>query len=226
MIVSITQDIEKKIARQNELTTIRNSQKDVEDTNEELKQVKKSLRQFVRLYQVLHERLDRKDKTFIMAKAAQIQVKIRSLHKEFTSQPRQVSELRQLKSEIKQLTQKVEKAWKVYANQQVKPHFDLLKLVRLLPEIAKDITIINRLQNKLNLTINKPPNSIDALKQFDRNHQKLKGHLANLTGLHPNVRVFLNKALRGQATITDLSPEVLAWCRQKGRAQAFKISFQ
>jgi chromosome segregation ATPase len=226
MIVSIAQDIQKKIARQNELTNIRDNQKNIEDTHKELKQVKKSLREFVTLYQVLHERLDVARKASIIVKAAKIQEKINFLHKQFASKPRQVKELRDLKSQIKQLTQQVEAAWKLYANEQVKPHFDLLKLVKQLPEIARQADAIHRLQDQLRVAINKPPNSGDALKQFDRNHQALKGHLANLSDLDPNVRTFLNKALQGQATIADLSLEILAWCRQEGRAQAFKISFK
>jgi len=226
MIVTITQEIKSKMARENELSNIRDNEKAIKATYNELKQLNVLLRKFVTLYQVVHKHLPVTEKSRFIAEARQIQTRIKELHERFASKPRQASELRRLKGQIEKLTQQTQAAWRVYAYEQVKPHLELLKLVKQLPEIATQADAINQLQRQLQAAIDKPPNTAHALNQFDHNIQALDQRLANLSNLDPSVRRFLYKVLQNQATMADLSPEILAWCRQEGRARAFKISFK
>jgi hypothetical protein len=43
--------------------------------------------------------------------------------------------------------------------------------------------------------------------------------------LDPAISDFLNIVFNGEATLADLSDEILAWCRQGNRARTFKITF-
>lgn len=150
---------------------------------------------------------------------------LQELHREFAKQRHQVTSLGKIAESLKWLEKQVQQAWSVYADQQTKPHKELFELVQHLPEIKRQNHTINSHLRQLETHQQTWPSNDSELADFDDHLDELSNLLANLSGLAPTIRAFLEKVRDGKFTVADLDEEILAWCQQDNRGQAFKITF-
>jgi hypothetical protein len=225
MIVTQAQRVRSQLVTLKKLEEDEKKRKDIEATHSELRQVTSALRQFNTLYQLTRSRLDSEQTSYITSQARQIDEAVEASHQEFTQQRRQVKALQDVKQQVESLTQQTEASWKLYAEGQLNPQLELLELVRQLPEILAQLNEINSLRERLEEFRQRTPYNDVELTEFDRKLRKLVKHLSDLN-LDPAIRDFLGRVLRGEATLDDLSDEILVWCRQGGRAKTFKIAFE
>ena len=225
MIVSQAQKVRSQLATLKKLEEDEKNRKDIEATYDELRQVASTLRQFNTLYQLIHSRLDSQQNFYIISQVQQSDKDIEASHQAFAQQRRQVKTLRDVKQKLESLNQSTEAGWKLYAEAQLHPQLELLKLVKQLPEILGHLNEINNLKERLEQFTHRSPHNSKELAEFDQRLQKLAKRLSDLN-LEPAVKDFLNRVLRGEATLADLSEEILAWCQQGGRAKTFKITFR
>ena len=152
---------------------------------------------------------------------------VQDSHTKFTydRERRQVLPLRDIANKLQIQAQKIEGLWRNYAESLVNPHFDWLELVRVLPEVREYEATLNGLKTSLQHHAAILPRTPAELGDFDEKFAQLRSRLANLESLHPEVKSFLRKAYNHQATIADLTDEVIRWCRQGEHAKVFRISF-
>ena len=224
MIVTQAQKVREQLTTLKKLEEDAENRKDIEATYDELKQVTAALRQFSTLYQRIRGRLDAEKTAYIAAQVGQMAKNIETSQQEFAEKRRQVKALKEANKQVKELTQNAEASWKLYAESQLAPQRELLDLVRQLPEINKQLKEIDALTARLEAFTQSSPKNAAEVKEFDQKLAKLAKRLSNLN-LEPDVETFLRDVLRSQATLADLSDEILEWCRQGDRAKTFKIAF-
>lgn len=138
---------------------------------------------------------------------------------------RQVLPMRDVANKLQMQVQKIEGLWRKYAEGLVNPHFDLLELVRILPEVREQEATLNGLKSRLQHYAAIMPRTQAELIDFDEKFARLRARLANLENLPPEVKSFLRKAYNHQATVADLTDEVIRWCRQGEHAKVFRVDF-
>lgn len=225
MIVAQAQKVREQLTTLKKLEEDTENRKDIEATFDELKRVAAALRQFSTLYQPICERLDAEKTSYITTQVGQIAKDIENSQQEFAKKRRQVKALQEANKEVKELTKNAEAGWKLYAESQLKPQSELLSLVRQLPEINKQLKEIDALIARLEVLTQNSPQNAAEVKEFDQKLGKLAERLSKLN-LEPDIEAFLSNVLHGQATLADLSDEILDWCRQGDRAKTFKIAFR
>jgi RNA processing factor Prp31 len=211
-----------------ELDALEIAKKEAGDINaplKELAEVKSKAVQLTELCLLLSDRLPLTEIQSI--EIPRILQKVQASRTKFTQgrERRQVLPLRDIATTLQTLIVKVEGLWKKYAESLVNPHFDLMELVRLLPEMRTHEATLRGLKTQLQRHITILPQTRAELDDFDEQLNQLRSRLANLENLHPEVRSFLRKAHQNQATIADLTDEVMRWCRQGEHARVFRIGF-
>jgi hypothetical protein len=225
MIVSQARKVRKQLETLKRLEEDERNRRDIEATHAELKQVAAALHQFGSIYQLIHSLLDPQQTAYVTDQIARIDEDVESSRQAFAQQRRQVKTLQSIKNQIDALDQRTKASWKLYAEEQLKPQVELLSLVRQLPEMRGQLNTIDSQTQRLEEFKDTPPNNVKELKEFEQKLQSLTERLASLS-LQPAIRNFLTKVLGDEATLADLSEEVLNWCQQGNRAKTFKITFK
>ncbi len=225
MLVSQAQSVQKQLEALKKLEEDEKTRKDMEATYGELQQLSAILRPLVALYHLIHHRLDAEKNTYLAAQVRQIDGRIETSQREFSQQRRQVKPLQENKRQVEELGRDVEAAWKIYAEDQVNPLVELLKLVRRLPEVKVQLGKLDSQKQYLEQFTDRSPKNQQELAEFDQKLQLLSKQLSALN-LETEIRDFLDSVLKNEATLADLSDEILTWCRQGDRARIFKITFR
>lgn len=225
MIVELAETACKQLDELDALEIAKKEAGDINATLKELAAVRSKAIQLAELCLLLGDRLPLAE--IQSTEIPRILQKVQDSRTKFTQgrERRQVLPLRDIASTIQTLIVKVEGLWKKYAESLVNPHFDLMELVRLLPEMRTMETTLRALKTQLQRHITILPQTRAELDDFDEQLKQLRSRLANLENLHPEVRTFLRKAHHNQATIADLTDEVMRWCRQGEHARVFRIGF-
>jgi hypothetical protein len=211
-----------------ELDTLEVAKKEASDINATLKEladVKSKAIELSELCFLLSSRLPLREIQSV--EIPKISKSVQDSHTKFTRdrERRQVLPLRDIANKLQIQVQKIEGLWRNYAESLVNPHFDLLELVRILPEVREYEATLNGLKTRLQHHAAILPRTPTELGDFDEKFAQLRLRLANLENLHPEVKSFLRKAYNHQATIADLTDEVIRWCRQGEHAKVFRIGF-
>lgn len=153
--------------------------------------------------------------------------RVRSLRQSFNSQSKQQTvPLGLLGKDIVATHEKIDAHWRTYTQAEAKPHLDLLGLVSTLPEVQQHAQRLRALETHLlSAQQQKAPRRTQQFVAFHTIIQEFDEMVGSVVNLTPEVKAFLSGVRVGRATLGDLSPEVLAWCREGGRAQAFRIHF-
>lgn len=225
MIVELANEACRQLDDLDALEIAKKEANDIHATLKELANIKTIAIQLSELCSLLSGRLPLRDIQSV--EIPKILKSIQGSHAKFSHdrERRQVPTLRDIVSKLQALVVKIEGLWRKYAESLVNPHFELLDLVRYLPEVREQEAILNGLKNHLQHYAAILPRTEAELLDFDQKFDQLKSRLANLENLHPDVRSFLRKAYNHQATVADLTDEVIQWCRQGEHAKVFQISF-
>lgn len=199
--------------------------KAIKETHEILKKVETDARQFASLLLIYHDCLSPDERQKFIANALRLRTKLHESADKFESEPRQKGQLTQIDTQLQSLEREVEQAWQVYAERKAASAFDLLKLILHLPEVQTQKTYLIALQARITRSITFPPQTEADLQNYEQSLQELLAYLNSIDGLSREVSTFLLKVLNGEATVADLTDEVLHWCWQGERATAFAISF-
>jgi DNA repair ATPase RecN len=225
MLVAVSQDVRHKFQEIETLRLMRENAGAVTATFNELKKMQKVAQQIDTLLSLLHRRLPEQDmQGFIYATDTLLRA-LRASQQAFGQTPNQEKALSNLSEKMQSLVKEIRNSWRIYAEQQTQQSFELLKLVKYLPEVQNEQAQLTELQNHLTAFFERVPTTPANLTEFDQSLQALKHHLSNVSGLSESVRQFLQKTLSGQATLADMTDEVLDWCRQGKRGSAFTIRF-
>jgi len=220
MIVELAEEACRQL---DELDTLEIAKKEANDINATLKElagIKTTAIQLYELCSLLSDRLLLRDIQSI--EIPKLLKSVQNSHTKFSQdrERRQVVALRDIASRLQVLVQKIDGLWKNYAENILKPYFELLGLVQFLPEVIEQEAILNGLKNRLEHRVSVPPRTQSELATFDDTLSQM-----NLESLPLEVKNFLRKAHDHQATIADMTDEVIRWCRQGEHAKVFRIGF-
>lgn len=225
MIVDLANEVCTSIDEIDRLVMINNSMQSVKASYDALQPIIEDIKQLSAYIVVVGHKLPDTIQAGLRQDCERILREIASSRANFEHEPRQTKALSAVKKQVQDAIKKLKLQWQSYVNEQIQEPFELLNLVRHLPEVAAIADLYTSIQERLQRFLNEVPMHPEQLMTFEQNVQGLTHLLNSIEGLNPDVKTFLQKIMSDQATLVDLTDEVLAWCRQDRHPQIFKITF-
>ena len=225
MIVTLSQDVCQKLDLIDELNITIQDTGAVKATLEGVSKVQEIAYRLDALLSLLRHRLSDESIQRFVAIVDGLLQEVSISYKNFETEPRQTRQLSSLYAKMQNLIKEIEMQWRMYAQQQTEQPFELLKLVLHLPEMQSQYAALTSIRTRLMYFFEHPPLTTIQLVDFDRALQELTQHLGSIEGLDIEIKTFLQKTLSNQATIADLTDNILQWCQQGKHADAFAIRF-
>lgn len=201
--------------------------KAIETTQAELEKLLEAARQLATATEVCRGRLGEETIAPILAQAVVVVQEVHASRKRFAegTSRRENLALYNTGRKIQAAFKDLENRWQLYAQRQLAPYLELLRLVTYLPEVAASEHEIQQLVAQIRAQVTRPPQSAAQLGQFDQRLADLGYRLESVARLPDEVRTFLMKVVEGRATLADLTPSVRSWVEEGGRANSFSIVF-
>jgi len=114
--------------------------------------------------------------------------------------------------------------WSTYAQGKLSPILPLLDLAAQLPGLQDAVARLRIEWDALRTLATKLPKSSAEVTRFHERLAALDDKVRAASSLNDEQRSFLNRLRLGEATLNDLSPELLVWCKQNGLARSLKIT--
>jgi hypothetical protein len=193
-------------------------------TLSEMAGVREKSAQLVRAWDLLKERLPLAD--ISVTKIPALLQEVQNTHAKFTNEhmTRQVKFLQEISTKLQALLEEISQRWGRYAHGLIQDHVNLWAIVQVLPEMREQQVVVHELRDTLIRYASVYPQTSAELGDFDAKLEQMKMSLSAIESVHPEVKAFLRKVHMREATIADLTNEVLNWCRQEDRATVFQIS--
>lgn len=224
MIVTLARTVQEQLKTLDHIERIENAVKDITDTQQALDQATQAVAELLRPYRTVADRLPSEPNEQVVATIASLVQDVERSHQNYATSRRQVQALNSVRTKSQTASTLVAKGWTQYASALVQPYFDLLVLVGSLPEMQGRRVTLDALRMQARQGTATVPTSPQALAAFDASVRQLGTELSAAQGLSDAVKLFLQRALLGRATVDDLTDEVLAWCRQDRHGSIFTIS--
>lgn len=226
MITALLNDTRAKIELAKRLKDAQSEVKAIEATQAELEKLLEAARQLATAAEVCRGRLGEEIIAPVLAQAVAIAQEVHASRQRFTStNRRETLPLNGLGRKTQAAFKDLGDRWQLYAQGQLAPYLELLRLVTYLPEVAASEHEIQRLVAQMRAQVARPPQSAAQLEQFDGRLADLGRRLESVARLPDEVRSFLMKVVEGRATLADLTPPVRTWVEEGGRADSFSIVF-
>jgi DNA repair ATPase RecN len=225
MIISLSQEVCQQIQEIDRLDRLNNDMSSIQATFDALIKLKEVAMQLKALVILQNGLLAEQTIQDIVKGMERLVRDVQASAEKLESQPRQVKELTQVQKKTQDLIDDLKARWKLYAEEYTRETLELLRLVGYLPEIEAHQATYQTLTSHLRHYMEHIPLTPAQLAEFDECLQQLNQHLSDIKGLSPEVKQFLENVLKDQATLADLTDEVLRWCRQGEHSQAFVIGF-
>lgn len=224
MIVQKMQLIREKLEKRETLRRTQSELDLLEQIQERLKDLRRDLKRTTAETLSIRPFLDDQVHGNIISQAQQMQVTLETLRLDFEegkSRPQQIRQLKTMPSVVaweRQLTEE----WEKYFDQQAEESSMLARIIH--PYISQEsqenlLGIWNDLQMCKSL-----PRSAEDIETFDKAIAAYKAEIEQLAANFPvEVRGFLQKLNEGDATVLDISPDILTWCKEKEIADRLHI---
>lgn len=225
MIVALAESVCQQIREIDALQRFKLVAADIQNTREALQSLKEQVTRLRTLLQLIQTRLAESELRLIQTGLEDCSSRLLRSAAQFEDQQRQSQELQSIQKRIEELYSILQQAWKRYARERVSKPIELHTLVYYLPEVVAQQDQYSTLRQKLEAYKEKAPTSARQLQEFDQSLEQFISLLNGIEGLSEAVKTFLLRTVSGTATLADVTDEVLEWCRQGRRAQAFSIQF-
>lgn len=225
MIVGLSQEVCLRLQEIDRIEKMKGNAESISATLEALLPVKKSVDDLVAAIMLLRNRLHDHDVQNVLFTLGRLAKEIRASRERFETEPRQTKALSNIQASIQKLMKEIKWQWQLYARERIREPLELFDLVKNLPEVEAQQTVYGELKRRLERYAEEIPLTAEKLTDFDQSLDLLTQRLRSIEGLNAEVKVFLQRTLNGEATLADLTDEVLQWCRQGGHAQIFAVRF-
>ncbi|MBO9128579.1 hypothetical protein [Bacillus sp. 165] len=176
---------------------------------------------FDQFIEALRSMLTSPPETFVKPDLSQILIKINELLSTFESEPKQ-SLISALSKEIRIHDEQWKVKWTDYAT---KKSQEVIRGLNSVKQVAGSVDDINTIIRVLESLANKWPISESNITQFSKHLFQAKEKLMSLNTT-PEVQQFLNRVANNEATIADITSEVMEWLRDNNFLNNLKISFK
>jgi hypothetical protein len=226
VITALLNDTRAKIELAKRLKDAQSEVKAIEVTRAELEKLLDAARQLATAAEVCRGRLGEEIIAPVLAQAMAVAQEVQASRQRFTSTNRRENlRLNEAGRKAQAALKDLGDRWQLYAQGQLAPYLELLRLVTYLPEVAASEHEIQQLVAQIRAQVARPPQSAAQLEQFDGRLADLGRRLESVARLPDEVRSFLMKVVEGRATLADLTPLVRSWVEEGGRADSFSIKF-
>ncbi len=198
----------------------------IANTQAELTQISEKIQRLVNQYKTIGPLLPTEERHELLVRFGLINKKVSGFAKEFLTNSDQARSLRPFSDrDVVPSLDTLRTMWASLVDREVKNESEIYLLVRSLPDIRSNGAQIDALLRRLNDIKEQPPSSKEEITRYQNNVDTLRSQISSIKGLTPAVQTFLKKISQDDATIADLTPEILDWCRDPSRAKQFAIRF-
>ena len=197
----------------------------VRDTVTLLDEISSQLRKWADVFTMISPLIASDSVEAIHLEAARIGRQLAVSRDEFVVQNfQQATKLTQLKSRVERLRSITKDAWCEYARETVAPYNELALIAERLPKMARHLEAIYGYLATVQKQSDDLPSKPEAVEQFHAHIGRLETLLSDLEGLPSDVRVFLDKLMKGEASMVHVTQTVFDWCRAEGLADKLRIA--
>lgn len=222
MILANTTALREKLQKQKQLWQIRDEADDISATLKRLEALVNKSAATVNTYKAIRDRIPESTNSEIRMLLDSIISAVRASEADFDLNRRQVLPLDQIDSNVTQLQTRLANAWSNYVWGETGALLANIRLVINLSELQAKQNQLRADESYLQNAATSYPNAI-LVSEFDKRLANLRTTLAQLPGLSVPVLKFLEKVASNQASVADLTEEILGWLKVENRAVSFKI---
>jgi hypothetical protein len=197
----------------------------VRDTENLLEEIGSVLSAWAAVFPVIMPMIDPDKVEAIRREAAVIGRQLSGSRDEFDTQNyQQAVKLTQIRNRVDKLRVSTSDAWREYAVNQVAPYRELAQIAERLPKMARHSEAVRGYLLNAERQAHELPTKPEGVQRFHTYLDHLNSLLSDLEGLPSDVRSFLYKLMRGEATFTDVTQTVFDWLRAEGLADKLRIT--
>jgi hypothetical protein len=226
MIVEQSLVLQEKLSLLNTAERRKQETDQIANTYAQVSQISQHIQRLVNQYKAIGRLLPIEEQQELLNRFDLINEKVSNFAEEFLSNSDQARRLRPFAdSHVIPSLDTLRTMWASQVDQEVKNETKIYLLVRNLPDVRSNSAQIDGVLRQLNTIRERPPASDEELIRYQENVDTLRSQIGGIQGLTSAVQIFLEKMSQNSATIADLTPEILDWCREPSRAKHFAIRF-
>lgn len=197
----------------------------IQNTLQGLVALQKQCSQIAIAYELLQPHLVHREKLPITLSIRNISSRLKNSSAEFNKEAyQQARDLSQIASSVKSLHDNLTELWLVYAQDKMRTYQELARIARTLPQMNQSIPQIDKLIHEMaSATKNLP--TMSSWSMFHSQLQRLAELLDDIQGLPQEKRELLQLISDGKATLKDITPDLLKWCREIGLSDSLVLRF-
>jgi len=205
---------------------IKNQEFDIQNTLAQLKNVNFELEQLIDGYKLRNELFPDQDDLF-KEKLYTIYKDIQEVKNKFIIDKKfkQATEIQQISTSINDHKRMIERFWFLYVQNHIHPLQELATIAETLPQMKDQISRVNEILNKLESYKQRTPN-LKVFDDFKKYSTQLSDLLEDIKGLDEDKVIFLKKILKKTASVSDLTPEILEWCKSTNISISLVVRFK
>jgi DNA repair exonuclease SbcCD ATPase subunit len=174
-------------------------------------------------FTTIHERLTDDDRRSLTTNIANLAHLLRTSQSEFSQGSRQVVKLERAHNSVKAIQRELERSWQRYVDDQTRSYRELLVIIRQVPAIESHVADLQTALEQLQSQYRTPPRTAERLARFDAGLDDIRKRAREFEELPHSVRDFLSRVAAGQATLMDVSPEILQWLDTHDARSVFAV---
>lgn len=224
--------VEQSLVLREKLGSLKTAERRKQETDQiantfaQLTQISKKIQRLVNQYKTIGHLLPIEEQQELLVRFGLFNEKVSDFADEFQSNSDQARRLKPfLDRDVVPSLVTLQTMWASRVDREVKNESEIYLLVRSLPDVRSNGAQIDVVLRRLNVIKEQPPSSEEELIRYQDNVDTLRSQIEGIQGLTPAVQIFLEKMSQNSATIADLTPETLDWCREPSRAKHFAIRF-
>jgi hypothetical protein len=224
MIIPLATKLREQVA---DFTRLRQSASQVDSielTKSDLAAIRAKLEICTRMFLVLENCFSAEQNQLLRAELAVISRQLAESKRNYATEFNQHTALVRVQSRAQTLVDTMKGFWNQYAENRLRALRELARFARQLPRMQANLLAIESTFSQLEGLARKLPERATDVELFHSKLTQLSAALRNMEGMNPQQTAFLDKVGNGSATLADISPELLDWCRREELAPLLKIS--
>ena len=197
----------------------------IRDTRASLEELEGPVREATTALGLIRDRLPIEERIRLTRRLELLAGIIQRSEKDFATHPRQVQNLISAENTVKAILGEIDQAWQGYARAQTAGYWDLLGIVRRLPDLAPQSAALHQALVAMDPPSQAAPRGDARLRAFDDGLGRIRDRARAFSALPTPVLTFLTLVAQEQASLAHLTPEVLAWLDEHDYLSSFDVRF-
>lgn len=195
----------------------------IQATMGELDKLRNFVLGWATIYPLVEGYFDDGQRLDLRARATYIHRRLQESKNAFGDEYNQHSLLDPLQTRCQQLIETTRSYWQRYAESKLGDLRERARIARQLPDMQPKLQTIETTVAQLEQLARKLPEKKSDIESFHDKIAQLDGALRLMQGINAEQTALLRKLDSGSASLVDISPELLAWCKEAKLAPLLKI---